>query len=120
MKVTQCPVCDGDNLSDIWRPQRKLKQSCNDCLWNGGDRTPEMKVIETKKDISANHFWGFCFEIFDKYGHLRKGSRSYNTEKEAMDRLLIDIEDGKKDVYGGPYTAVLWPSTVNVVGKMFK
>jgi len=118
-KLKECPECSG-NLSDEWQPQRKLRQSCRCCDWKGELRTPETKEIKSIKTISAHQSYGFCYEIFDKYGHIISSSRSFNTKGEAISKLKAEIEEGKVNKHAGPFTGVLWPPAVEVSGKIFK
>lgn len=118
--LTFCPLCDSRNLGDCWvGPGRKLQQYCHECSWRGSPRVPEQKLVLSTKEVIVGQFYGFHYEIFDCFGHLMVSSRTYTDEKEAEQNLQLEIERGKKDVNAGPYTAVLWPATVQVTGKVF-
>jgi hypothetical protein len=120
MKLKNCPQCGESYLGDRWQPRRKLQQYCHECDWIGKPRTPEKQRISAVKTIPANHFSGFQYEVFDKYGHPLIHSQSYETEEEARKDLRKDLNRGKINENAGPYTAVLWPATVKVKGKRIK
>jgi hypothetical protein len=121
MKYDHCPKCDSDALRDRWQNGRKLRQYCSECGWKGESRTPEQQPIETVKEICANQFSGFCYTIYDKYGHTSSISRSYDNEKEAYREMEEELIRGEKvNSNEGPRTGVLWPATVTVVGTVFK
>lgn len=121
-KLKKCPKCGEQNLRDAWHRGRRLRQECGnwECGWKGKIRTPEKRKIEASKKIDANHFGGFRYEIFDRYGHILKSSRSYRSRKEAKAELLKELDHGKADSLAGSYTGVLWPSTVIVKGAIFR
>jgi len=118
-KLKSCPKCKG-YLGDTWVKGRKLQQYCHNCYWKGPIRIPERLEIKTTKTIRANQFCGFHYETFDKYGHIRTSSRSYDDKSEALEKLYRELEYSGNDKDGGPYTAILWPDTVTVVGEIFK
>ena len=120
MKLNKCPRCGNRNLSDKWKPKRKLQQSCDECGWRGEIRTPEVVKIKTTKEVMVNQFYGFCYEVFDRYGHITTHSRSYNTEKDAEAALHQEIERGEKNKDAGPYTGILWPKAIYVKGKVYR
>lgn len=120
MKVLQCPECGSKPMSDLWvGPGRSLRQHCYSCGWDGPSRIPEQQAIITSKLISVEQFGGFNYELYDRFGHIMLYSRSYHNEEEAEASLKLDIKCGKTDKDAGPYTAVLWPSTIEVKGKVF-
>ena len=119
MKFTKCPKCGSRHLTDRWKKNRKLQQSCDECKWQSPIRTPEIIKIETIKRVIVNQFNGFCYEVFDKYGHIMTYSRSYNKKKEAEFYLFQEMTRGKEDRDAGPYTGILWPDVVCVKGEVF-
>lgn len=72
------------------------------------------------REINANQFPGYCYEIFDKSNNLIVLSRSYSLREEAIEELFDHLKNGKKDINNGPYTGILWPSKVTVIGEVFK
>lgn len=120
MKYKKCPKCGESCLGDKWKRGRKLQQYCYECDWEGKIRTPEKQKIEPIRIIDAGQFGGYSYEIFDKYGHIMVDSRFYGNRKEALDELQKELNRGKLDKDAGPYTAILWPATVKVKGKVFK
>ena len=118
MKVNECPEC-GNEIVDRWQRGRKLQQACEICDWQGEIRIPEKIEIKTVKEVTVNQFYGFCYQVFDRYGHIMTYSKSYETEGQAEEDLLQEIEQGKRDEDGGPYVGILWPSIVNVKGKIY-
>ena len=120
MKLNKCPECGNKHLSDNWKRKRKLQQICNECGWCGKIRTPEVVKIKTTKKVTVNQFHGYCYEIFDKYGHIMVYSKSYDTEKEAEVALHQETNRGEKDKDAGPYTGILWPNTICIKGKVYK
>lgn len=124
MKFNVCPECECEDLGDRWVADRKLQQYCRDqdCHWKGEARIPEQQEIETKKVVPANHFSGFQYTLFDKYGHVTTLSRSYGTEAEALKEMQEDMERSNRPEHaynGSSCTGVLWPSVVTVHGKKF-
>jgi len=121
-KHKECPKCGESNLGDFWQKGRKLKQVCREyeCNWEGKARTPEKCKIESTKVIPAGQFSGYSYNVFDKYGHALISSRTYNSRAKAKSELLKDMKRGKTDKNAGPYTGVLWPSTVTVTGRVYK
>ena len=119
MKLNKCPNCGNRHLSDRWKIKRKLQQSCDECGWQGKIRTPEIIEVGASKEVVANQFYGFCYEVFDRYGHIMTHSRSYDKKKEAKSALLQEITRGGKDKDAGPYSGVLWPDVVHVQGEVF-
>ena len=119
MKLTKCPTCGNKSLSDQWQRNRKLQQACSECGWLGKIRTPEILEVRTSKDVCVNQFNGFCYQVFDKYGHIMTFSRTYYAEEEAEKELLKELKQGKSDKDAGPYTGILWPDVVCVEGKVY-
>jgi hypothetical protein len=118
-KLTKCPDCGEPLGSDCWVAGRKLQQSCYECGWEGEPRIPEPLEIKSTKEVQVNMFYGFCYEIFDKYGHLLTSSRTYDTEGEAIQALRDNLTRDNKSIDIAPCTAVLWPKKVTVKGKVF-
>jgi hypothetical protein len=121
MKVDKCPQCESSGIGDQWASghRRMLQQFCYECDWDGPARVPEQLLVSVHKQVSANHFPGFRYEIFDKYGHILISSRSYNTEEEALAEMSKELTRGEQNTDYGPYTGVLWPAWVIVWGKKF-
>ena len=117
-KLRNCPECE-ESLSDCWTVGRKLQQKC-DCGWKGQPRIPEIQVIEDTKIISVNQFFGFNYEIFDKYGHITTYSRNYHNKIEAEKEMKDDLIKHNKFPDMAPCIAILWPDTVIVHGEVFK
>lgn len=117
MKLNNCPKCGKKYLGDRWQNGRKLQQYC-DCV--GEKRIPEQKKILTKKKINVGEFSGFNFTVYDRYGHVRCYSCFYNKRSTAIKEMKSELKYGNIDACAGPYTAVLWPSTVEVKGEVFK
>jgi hypothetical protein len=120
MIIKECPRCGSDDISTYWVKQRKLQPRCNDCHWKGEPITPENREIKNTKEVLCNSFEGFHFEAYDKYGHIICSSRSYDTEKDAVEEINKEIEIGKRDEYAGPYTVILWPDVVTITGKIIR
>ena len=118
-KLEFCPEC-AESLGDQWVKGRRLQQYCEQCSWKGLARIPERLEIKTTKNINANMFSGFHYEIFDKYGHIMTISRSYDDKSKATEKMNIELARGKCDEDAGPYVAILWPDSVAVVGEIFK
>ena len=121
MKVDKCPKCSSTDLGDRWQAGRRLKQYCHDedCNWVGPARIPEKIPIRSTRSVSVNGFGGFEYEVFDRYGHCSTSSRTYSTEAQAFKEMERDIQQGENNPDAGPYTGVLWPSTIKVTGKKF-
>ena len=120
MTLEICPNCKSDNLGDRWVKGRKLQQHCYDCGWKAEPRIPETIPVETTKEIWVNQFPGFCYTIFDKYGHVSAYSRSYKTKAEAETELRRDIECSNKNEDAKPHTGILWQDKIAVKGKLYK
>lgn len=117
MKVTKCPICDCDDMGDHWGgPGRVLKQYCNNCGWYGPARTPEQQEIKTTKKVSTGHGW--CYEMYDRYGHALVYSRSYATEEETERELLDDLEY-HRNREEGPCTGLIFPPFVEAEAKVY-
>jgi hypothetical protein len=116
----ECPKCGSKDLYDRWTSGRKLERGCHDCSWKEPPRTPELQVIKNTKIVSANQFWGFCFEIYDRYGHITIASRSYATKEEAREELVKELSSENENPDYGPCTGILWPDRVEVVGEVVK
>jgi hypothetical protein len=120
LKRSDCPTCGSDNLSDMWRRGRKLRQECRRCDWVGVERTPEQQEIRTTRRVRGGHHGGHTFEVFDRYGHVLMSSMSFGTDGEARAALQRELERGKQDNPSGPYTGILWPATVLVSGVVIR
>jgi|WetSurMetagenome_2_1015567.scaffolds.fasta_scaffold647904_2 hypothetical protein len=114
----ECPKCGSDDLYNRWVSGRKLQRGCRDCTREETPRIPESLLIENRKFIVANQFPGFCYEIYDQYGHAITFSRSYGTAEEARTALLKDLGKWNNNPNYGPCTGVLWPDKVEVVGEI--
>jgi Zn ribbon nucleic-acid-binding protein len=120
MPTKICPQCQSKDLGDRWCSGRKLQHYCRDCGWEGNQRVPELKKIQTTKFVTVDQFNGFVYEVFDKYGHISTMSETFRSEAAAKKSLLEELENGlRKDNVAGPYTGVLWPAKVKVKGKKF-
>ena len=117
MTLQECPECGSDDIHDHWVKGRKLQRGCDDCSWKEPPRTPEIQVIKTTKSISVNQFPGFCYEAYDRYGHIMCHSRSYDTKEEARKALIKDLTNANKNPGYAPCSGVLWPDEVEVVGE---
>jgi hypothetical protein len=115
--MTSCPKCGSDDLYNRWVSERKLQRGCHDCSWKEPPRTPELQVIKNTKLISANQFSGFCFEVYDRYGHIVIFSRSYSTAEKAREELIKELTTHNKHPEYAPCSGVLWPDKVMVIGE---
>ncbi|MFA5299609.1 MAG: hypothetical protein WC389_15580, partial [Lutibacter sp.] len=95
MKIKTCPECGSTLGSDCWTTGRKLMQRC-DCGWKGEPRIPETLPIQDTKNVRVGQFWGYHYEIFDKYNHLLTSSRYYGTEKETLEEMQSDLTHSNK------------------------
>jgi hypothetical protein len=121
MTLQKCPKCGSDDLYDRWTSGRKLQLGCHDCSWEEPPRTPELQVIKNTKSILANQFSGFCFEVYDKYGHITTYSRSYSTREKAKEELIKELTMRNKNHPDyAPCSGVLWPDKVEVIGEVIK
>lgn len=118
LKRNDCPVCGCDDLSDMWRKGRKLRQECRECDWVGKERIPEEQEIVTTRRVMAGYHGGHTFEVFDRYGHILMSSRSYSTVDKARAALKRELAIGSSNETAGPYIGVLWPATVLVTGEV--
>lgn len=118
--MEKCPECGSTDLHDRWKAGRKLQRGCNDCDWEEAPRTPEILPIKNTKRISANHFSGFCFEVFDKYGHTLLISKSYDSKDKAKEDAVHYMKKWNQSPECGPCTSVVWPNTVEVTGEIIK
>lgn len=116
----RCPKCGSDDLYDRWTNNRMLQRGCRECTWKEKPRIPELRVIKNTKLILANQFSGFCYEVYDKYGHALCYSRSYRTKEEAKEELLKELARDNKSPHQGPCTGILWPDKVEVIGEVVK
>jgi hypothetical protein len=121
-EITECPRCGGTDLHDEWVSGRKLQLRCgdSDCRWKEKPRVPETLPILSTKTVRANQFSGFCFESYDKYGHILCHSRSYDTREEAVEELIKHLSKWNKNPDYAPCTGILWPDRVEVVGEVIK
>ena len=114
------PKCESNDLGDKWTAGRKLQHYCRDCGWVDNPRVPEQKQVESIKTVQVGNFYGFNYEVFDKYGHLLEYSRFYNSEDEAVAELKKSLKRSNSNKNYGPCTGILWPCTVMVEGRIFK
>ena len=119
MKVEECPNCCSSVLIEAIGPGRKTRQECEYCDWCGEYYIPEQLQIKTTKTINISRFGGFEYHVFDKYGGIVVYSQTFYTFEEAEKAVKRELEYSK-DKEGGPYTAILWPATVVVEGKVYK
>jgi len=119
-KPMECPECFCEDIGNRWVKNRMLQYHCRDCNWKDEPRIPETKPIVSKKKITVNHFSGYRYEAFDRYGHIRVCSRSYYKKAEAIKEIEKELEQGKTDIHAGPYTIILWPDIIEVEGEIFK
>ena len=117
--ITKCPKCGSKDIGDRWVKGRKLSRYCYDCDWVGLPRVPELWKIKNTREIRVGQFPGFQYEIFDRYGHILVHSRFFDTKTEVKKALMKEMKLGKKDKDAGPYTGILWPSTVTVKGMVY-
>lgn len=113
-----CPNCGSEYIYNRWVAGRKLQRGCEDCDWKEAPRIPEIQEIKSTRTVKANQFYGYCYEAFDKYGHIMTSSRSYNTEEEARTALRKELDTWNKDPDYAPCAGVLWPSEVQVIGEV--
>jgi len=120
MKLSKqyCPKCESVDTGDRWVRDGKLQRYCRVCNWRDIARIPETLVIQTRKEVLVGLFYGFHYDLFDRYGHYRTCSRYFKTKEEALQELNKEIDHGRKDQNRGPYTAVLWPSTAVIEGEV--
>ena len=57
-------------------------------------------------------------EIFDKYGHILISSQTYSKHEDAIANMMRSLSN--QDKYIAPCTAILWPSTVKVIGSIYR
>lgn len=119
MKPKYCPKCKEDEVRKILTKGRKNIFECENCYWKSKPFIPKTRPIKHIKNVSPNNFYGYCYEVFDKYGQPCVFSRSYDTREDAIKEMMDDISKGIDKPYG-PYTGVLWPKTVEVKGEVFK
>jgi|WetSurSiteA1Bulk_404760.scaffolds.fasta_scaffold71851_3 hypothetical protein len=116
----ECPKCGSDDIHDRWVSGRKLQRSCDDCNWKELPRTPPLQVIKKTKFIMANRFSGFCYEAYDRYGHIMVYSKSYGTKEKAREALIKELTTWNKNSDYAPCTGILWPDKVKVIGEIIK
>jgi hypothetical protein len=130
MRLKICPYCGGNKFGKRWTDGRKLVQYCNgyddyqgdNCQWVSDPYTPPKRRITDTKELRIDDFCGWDYIIYDCYGHVKTLSATYNSKPEAMRELERELKQGREDVDGGPYTAVLFktPSKIVLKGKMFR
>ena len=120
MKPNECPKCESTNIGDRWCKGRKLRYYCRECYWQDEPRIPETIPISTTKTVSVNQFYGFVYEIYDKYGHISTYSKTYQTEEEVKNAMLEDLNNCNKHEDYFPCTGIIWPKSVVVNGKVFR
>lgn len=114
--LERCPMCSS-SLEDHWQIGGKLRQICCWCDWQGELRTPEQRPITSVRQVQVSRNGGFSYDVFDRYGHPLVASRSYGSREAALEGLKRDLKCGEHDTRG-PYTALLWPDTVEVAGEL--
>ena len=115
-KYDVCPRCNG-HLGDMWRRGRKLRQECQACDWVGKERVPEQKaIVPTRRVPAGMGIGGHTFQVFDRYGHTSMSSRGYPSADATRVALKRELTVGS----AGPYTGILWPSTVMVEGEIIR
>ena len=121
-RLPYCPKCHyDDTVHTQWTSGRKLQFKCEECGWKSKPFTPDQRPIESTKTISPNQFHGWCYTLYDRYGHVAAFSKSYNERRDAIDSINDWLEKGKKKGHSaGPYTAILWPKRITVQGEVFK
>jgi Zn ribbon nucleic-acid-binding protein len=115
----KCPNCNSTDIGDRWVADRKLQRYCRDCNWHEKSRIPEKLRIQTTRFVEANQFPGFCYSIFDRYGHGSSFSRSYDKRADALAELEDELKRCAKSP-GAPFTGILWPAVVKVRGQKFQ
>jgi hypothetical protein len=118
-EITECPNCGSDDLHNRWTSGRKLQRGCNSCSWKETPRVPETKEIKDTKFISVDQFYGFVYEIYDKYGYIIIYSKTYRTSKEAKEAIIEELAKLNKSPIYAPCTGILWPDKVEVSGEVF-
>jgi hypothetical protein len=98
---------------------RILRYYCYNCGWQSAPMTPPQIEVETKRTQVVG-FGLYDYTIYDRFGWVMIYSQSYRTESEAMEQMRADLKRGLEDKDAGPYTAVMWPHTVEIQGKVFK
>jgi hypothetical protein len=119
-KLEPCEICGGVEIWERWVKGHKLQRICRACGIIGKPRIPEPRPIISKKDISIGSGGGFEYTVFDRYGYGLLLSKSYASQTEAQEDLNKDLLQGETDENAGPYTVVLWPDKVTVIGEIYK
>lgn len=120
MKYNECPECDG-RLKTVLATNRLNKQLCENCWWEGEPFVPETKEVTGVRKIS-DHL-SSCYEIFDKYGQCIVCSIRQRSHEEGRAELMRELEyynNKYNSEQGGPFTGVLWPDKIEVVGEVFR
>lgn len=120
-KLESCPEC-GAGLGDRWGGTgRKLQQCCynENCGWEGEPRTPEQREIRTTKQVQVEQM-PFSYTIYDCYGHVMVHSRAHMSVEKAEKELMKELDKGKNNKEGGPYTGIMWPRYVEAKAKVYK
>ena len=120
MKPKECPKCKSIYIGDHWCKGRMLRYYCRDCYWQDEPRIPEIIPIPTTKTVFVNQFYGFVYEIYDKYGHIATYSRTYHTEEETKAALMEELTNMNKYEDYFPCTGIIWPKSIEVQGKVYK
>lgn len=117
-KLEKCPVCN-TNLGKRLGKERRLYQYCKDeyCGWIGEEYIPEILFVKTKKIVAVSQFYGWHYEVYDKYGRIMIYSKSYQYFEEAEKDILRDIKHGREK--DNPCTGVLYQPTIEVEGKVY-
>lgn len=128
MKVKVCPKCGFSDLGERWAIGRKLEQYCCDpeevgCHWVSEPYIPPKQKISRMVELRIDDFFGWHYQVFDKYGHVQTDSATYDSKAEAFKEMTDDITPKEGyDNPAAPYTAVLVkvPCRVTVEGTMFR
>lgn len=116
----ECPICKSDDISNIWVKNRMLQCRCRDCGWRGNPRVPEIIPIEFTREICVNQFYGWEYELFDKYGHVLIYSKTYDKKENLLKELNAEMDRYNSNVDVAPVTAIIWPPSVTVLGEVYK
>jgi hypothetical protein len=121
--VDECPKCGGQTTAR-WTTGRMLQSRCinsdDGCFWRGSPYVPLKEPIRTVKSIPTSDFGGWEFEGFDKYGHTMICSQTYSSRAACEASARKEVEQWNQDPNYGPCSAVVWPATVKVRGKLIR
>jgi hypothetical protein len=123
-KPDECPECGYSVVRTVCTSGRKLVHACDTeagCGWRGEPFTPPRRRIASRKTVHLDGGWHY--ELFDGRGHVMTYSRTYSSKKQAEDAALAEMENTAKSKVGhhyGEMTAIIWPATVKVQGKVIR